>query len=79
MLLDHGDDGVAVDVAHDDHRHQIRAVPVAVEARQLRALCVLDDVGVADGRPIRVARTFELNVPDLVLRALTCAEVQPPF
>ncbi len=79
MLLDHVDDGVAIDVADDDHRHQVRAVPVAVEARQLLALRVLDDLGLADRRPIRVARSFELHAPDLVLRALAGAEVHPPF
>ena len=79
MLLDHCRDGVAIDVADDDHRHQIRAVPVVIEPHQLLALRVLDDVGFADGRPIGVARSFELDAADFVLRPLVGAEMHPPF
>ena len=79
MIRDHGRDGVAIDIAHDNHGHQIRPVPVVVEPGQLLTLGVLDDVGVADGRPIRVARSFELHAADLVLRPLAGAEVHPPF
>jgi len=79
MLLEHRDGGVAIDVADDNHGHQVRAVPVAVEPHQLLASRALDGVGVADGRPIRVARPFELHAADSVLRALTRAKVHPPF
>jgi hypothetical protein len=42
-------------------------------------LNVLDDAGIADGRPIRVTRSFELDAADLVLRPLARAEVHPPL
>ena len=71
--------GVAIHVADDDHRHQIGTVPVAIEAHQLFALRLFDHRGVADRWTIRVARSLELDPPDLVLRALGRAEVQPPF
>ena len=40
---------------------------------------MLEVVRVADGRPIRVARSFELHAADLVLRALAGAQMQSPF
>ncbi len=79
MFLDHGRDGVAIDIAHDNHRHQIRTVPITVEPRQLLTLRVLDAIGFADGRPLCVARSLELHAADLVLRPLARAEVHPPF
>ncbi len=79
MLLDHRHDRVPIDVADDDHGHQVGAIPVAIEAHQLLALGALDDLGLADGRPIRVARAFELDAAHLVLRPLARAEVHPPF
>ena len=51
---DHLPHVVAIDVADDDHRHQIRAIPVVIEAHQLLALRVLDDVGAADRRTVGV-------------------------
>ena len=79
MGLDHRHDSVAIDVSHDNHGHQVRAIPVAIEARELFALRGLDDVGTPDRRPDRVARSLELHASDLVFGALARAKMQPPF
>ena len=79
VLLDHCRHGVAVDVADDDHRHQVGAVPVVIEPHQLFPLRVLDDVGFADGRAIGIARSRELGAEHFVLRPFIGVEMQPPF
>ena len=79
VLLDHCRDGVAVDVADDDHRHQVGAVPVVIEPQQLFPLRVLDDVGFADGRAIGIARSRKLGADHFVLRPFIGVEMQPPF
>ena len=78
-VLDHRRDRLAVDVADDDDGHQIRAIPVAIEAEQLLALRALDDLGLADRGSIGVARSLQLHLPQLVRRPLACAEVHAPF
>src|SRR5689334_18134885 len=79
MLLDHRHDGVAVDVADDDHCHEIRTVPIAIEPHELLAPSVLDDIGLADGSPIRIARSVDLRAANLVLDSLIRAKMEPPF
>ena len=78
-LLDLGHDGVAIDIADDDHRHQVRTVPIAIEAHQGIARDLADDVRVADGTAFRVAGSLELDRTDLVPRPLAGAEVHAPL
>src|ERR671921_2812279 len=79
MLLDHRHRGVTIHISHDNHGHQVRPVPVAIEAHELLALRTLDDRRLPDRWPIRVARSFELRALDLVARTLTRAKVHAPF
>jgi hypothetical protein len=55
------------------------SIPILVEPQQLLTRCALDDVGIADWRPVRVARSFELRAADLVAGALARTEMQPPL
>ena len=79
MLLDLADDTVAIDVAGDDHRHQVGTIPVTVEAQQRFTRRLLDDLGFADRPTVDVARSLELRAQDLVARPLAGAEVHPPL
>ena len=79
LRRDHLHGGIAIDVAHDNHGHQIRAVPVAIETRQLLALRALDHVGIADRRTAGVLRSVELDAADLVACTLSGAEVLAPL
>ncbi len=79
MLRDQPRDSGAIDVAHDDHGHQVRAIPIAVEPGQRLTLGPLDDLRGADRGPVRIARSFELHAADSVRCALVSAQVHPPL
>ena len=50
---------VRVDIAHCHHRHQVGAVPVAIEALEGVILEVADDLLFADRQTLGIARTVE--------------------
>jgi hypothetical protein len=75
----HRRDGVPVDVADDHHRHQIRPVPVAIEAHQLVTLRALNHRRIADRRSVRVPRALQLRAPQLVGGPFVGAEIAPPL
>ena len=75
QVLDRG----AVEVADRDDGHQIGAVPVLVEARQLIRLERLDDFRLADRQPVRVARALEQDRKQLVGQARARAAPQAPL
>ena len=79
VLRDHPPDGVAIDVADHDHGHEVRTIPIAIEPHQLLACGALDNLGSANGSPVRIARPFELDAADLVPGALVGAQVHPPL
>ena len=79
MLPDHRRHGVAIDVADHDHGHEVGTIPVAIEPHQLLALRGWMIVGIADRRPVHIARSLELHAADLVRGPLAGAQVPPPL
>ena len=79
VLPDHRGDGVPVDVADDDHGHQIGPVPVAIEPHQLFALRRLDHGRDPNRRSVRIARSLQLHAAHLLGGAFAGAEVAAPF
>ena len=68
-----------VEIADGDDRHQIGPVPIGVELLQPVVTDVLDDLGLADRQPLRVARAGEEDGELRVLYPLVGAEPEPPF
>ena len=79
VRANHRGDGVLVHVADDNHRHQVRPVPVAIEAHQLLALRLLNHRRIADGRSVRVTGSLQLDFPQFVRGPLVGAQIAPPL
>ena len=75
QVLDHR----LVDVADDDHTHQIRAIPILVELAQPIGIRIANDVRRADRQPVRIARPFQQQRELLVGDPLLGAEPLTPF
>ncbi len=66
-------------IADGDHRHQVRTIPVAIEAAQWCGSGVCNDAGVADRQPLGVLGAAEEHREFLVTFARAGAESAAPF
>ena len=79
MIADLLLDGINVEITDRDHAHQVRAIPVAVEATKGLVVELPQHLDVTDRQSFRVARTLEQHGQLLVAHARTGTETQPPF
>jgi hypothetical protein len=68
-----------IDVADHRDRHPVRPVPFTRERAQPRRIRALDDVGIPDGEPLRVARAVHEDGELQALQARVRALAQPPL
>ena len=71
--------GSFVKITNRDNGHQVRPVPVFVVLLYPLCLGVLDDFRFADGKPVRITRSFEHHRKYLFHIAHTSAATRTPF
>ena len=74
-LLDFG----AFKIADGHNRRQVRAVPFLVEVDELRAGNAFDDLDLADGQPLRIARSVKNDGQLFVVQSSLGASAGSPF
>ena len=79
MRSDQGLDRRRVEITDGDDGHQIGPVPICVELLHPLVADVLNNVGAADGLPLRIARALEQDGELRILYALAGAQPEPPF
>ena len=79
LIADRRFDLGAVEITDRDDGHQVRAVPVLVEAAQPLGRGRLEDLGLPDRQPLRVERPLEQDRELLILNARLRPAPAPPF
>ncbi len=79
MALDQPPDVGGIEVPNRHHRHQVRPIPIPVEARQGPVVKALQHFPLADDQPLGVARAAEQDGKLLVEYPGGRASAQPPL
>ena len=72
-------DAVALEVAHRDDRHQVRSVPVVIEALEGLGRSTFEDLPLTDRETLGVLRSGEQDGELLVTDSCLGAEAEPPL